>query len=172
MKKVLYTLLIVFLCTFGPFAIGFFLPGIETTSKITVIDQPYFQVLADITNHFEAKLWRTDLDTIYQTNDIDGYETWVEKYTSGDSVFLKINKVTEFDLICLEVDNFNHELSRNVTLKDINGKTAVKISKETYIGGPFRRFFALFTGSDQFVKTYINDLTTKYKNAPPADMGF
>ncbi|NOZ46828.1 MAG: hypothetical protein GXO79_08590 [Chlorobi bacterium] len=146
--------------------IGLSLPKDRTASKAIIIDKMYFYIVADISGYFEEPSWRSDLDTTIQQDDMDGLEVWLEKYKNGDSLLLKTIKLTEFDLVRETIEPGKPERLRVVQLKDLNGKTAIKMSEEVYVNNPFVRFWYLFDDhTNDFVNGYLNDLKAKYENA-------
>ncbi len=153
-----------------PAIIGLFLRKDQIASKTVVINQPYYQVMADITNYFECNTWRLNVDTMYMTGQVDGYETWIEKYNNGDSVLVKVLKLGENDLITSVFDQDGHERMRNFIFKDIDGeRTAFKMVEEVIITNPYLRFVALFYPFyNKNVNLYTKYLIEKYKNQPPA----
>lgn len=150
--------------------IGFSLPGEKMVSRTMVFDKMYFFVMADISSHYNEASWRSDLDTVIQQEDIDGLQVWMEKYTDGDSALIKTLKTTEFDLVREVVAPDGKDRLRIIQIKDIDGKTAIKMSEEVYIRNPLIRVWYLFDDqSDKFVSTYLSDLKTKYENEPEDD---
>lgn len=145
-----------------PVLIGLCLPKERQVMKGKVVDQMYFMVLANITNHWEEPSWRHNLDTMIQREAIDGQDCWVEYYTNGDSIKMLTQTQSEFDYVRRIIMPDGRELLRNITLADIDGKTGVRMIEEVSEGDPLKRFAALF--SDPVAKRleqYLTDLQEK-----------
>lgn len=147
-----------------PLLIGFFLPKEKIIVKKAFIDKMYFFILSDITNHWEEANWRSNLDTMIQQPQVDGMDAWKEYYTNGDSVLLLTQVTSGTDYVRIIVDNDGTERARSITLVDVNGKTAVRMSEEELVKNPLKRFLNLF--DDKIAKRmdkYLFDLTEKNK---------
>ena len=83
--KILIALAIIALL---PVIIGLCMPRERQLTRGMIIDQMYFMVLGNITNHWEEPSWRHNLDTMIQRESVDGQDCWVEYYTNGDSIVL------------------------------------------------------------------------------------
>lgn len=145
-----------------PVIIGMCLPRERQVMKGQMIDQMYFMVLGNITNHWEEPSWRSNLDTMIQREAIDGQDCWVEYYTNGDSIVLLTQTMGEFDYVRRMIKPDGRELLRNITLADVEGKTAVRMIEEVSENDPLKRFGALF--SDPVAKRmeqYLFDLKEK-----------
>ena len=162
-KKILAVVLcIVAIIALLPVIIGLCLPRERQVMKGRMIDQMYFMVLGNISNHWEEPAWRTNLDTMIQRDAIDGQDCWVEYYTNGDSIVLLTQTMGEFDYVRRMVQPDGQELLRNITLADVEGKTAVRMIEEVSESDPLKRFGALF--SDPVAKRmeqYLTDLQAK-----------
>lgn len=145
-----------------PVIIGMCLPRERQVMKGQMIDQMYFMVLGNISNHWEEPTWRHNLDTMIQRDPIDGQDCWVEYYTNGDSIVLLTQTMGEFDYVRRMLMPDGRELLRNITLADVEGKTAVRMIEEVSESDPLKRFGALF--SDPVAKRmeqYLFDLKEK-----------
>ena len=145
-----------------PVIIGLCLPRERQVMKGKMIDQMYFMVLGNISNHWEEPSWRSNLDTMIQREAIDGQDCWVEYYTNGDSIVLLTQTMGEFDYVRRMIQPDGRELLRNITLADVEGKTAVRMIEEVSESDPLKRFAALF--SDPVAKRmeqYLSDLKEK-----------
>lgn len=164
MNKKTTLLLVLFLVIISPFLVGLFLPKEKVIIKKAFIDKMYFFILSDITNHWEEANWRSNLDTMIQQPQVDGMDAWKEYYTNGDSVLLLTQVTSGTDYVRIIVDNDRTERARSITLVDVNGKTAVRMSEEVFTKNPLKRFFNLF--DDKVAKRmdkYLLDLVEKNK---------
>ncbi len=165
MKPITKILIIIAILVSLPFIIGAFLPKERLVVRMTMIDVMYFQILSDISNHWEEPSWRPNIDTLIQKESVDGQDCWMEYYTNGDSVKLITQRLGENDYVRLIVKPDGTELNRSITLADVNGKTAIRFSEETYEPNPLKRFIRLFNDHDaKRIEAYLNDL--KEKNEP------
>lgn len=145
-----------------PVIIGICLPKERQVMKGAVVDQMYFMVLGNITNHWEEPSWRHNLDTMIQREAIDGQDCWVEYYTNGDSIKMLTQTQSEFDYVRRIIMPDGRELLRNITLADIDGKTAVRMIEEVSEGDPLKRFAALFNDPvANRLEQYLADLKEK-----------
>jgi hypothetical protein len=168
MKTISKILIVVAILVLIPFIIGFFLPKERLVVRMAMIDQPYYIILGDITNHWEEPAWHHDVDTLVQKESIDGQDCWMEDYTNGDSVMLITQKLGDKDYIRLIINPDGHEFNRNITLAEVNEKTAMRISEEVYEPNPVNRFINLFHDTKAIrIEHYLSDL--KEKNKPAAD---
>lgn len=135
--KILIALAIIALL---PVIIGLCMPRERQLTRGMIIDQMYFMVLGNITNHWEEPSWRHNLDTMIQRESVDGQDCWVEYYTNGDSIVLLTQTMGEFDYVRRAIRSDGRELLRNITLADANGQTAVRIYVEDYEPDPLKRF--------------------------------
>ena len=78
MKLIAKILIPIAILALLPVIIGAFMPRDRQVMRGIVIDQMYFMVLANITNHWEEPAWRSNLDTMIQRESIDGQDCWVE----------------------------------------------------------------------------------------------
>jgi hypothetical protein len=153
-----------------PLFIGLFQPKDRVIVETEVIDKMYFFILSDITNHWEEPKWRQNIDTIIQQEAIDGQDAWMEHYTNGDSILLITQKTTENDYIRLILDNDGNYYNRIITIKDFDGKTAIRITEEARERNPFKRFMLLFNDpARDRIKLYLSDLKEKNKPDPNAE---
>lgn len=153
-----------------PLIIGFFQPKERIISEKGVIDKMYFFILSDITNHWEEPQWRNNIDTIIQQEVIDGQDAWMEYYINGDSVLLITQKTTETDYIRLILDPEGEYYNRVITIKDFDGKTAIRITEESSEGNPFKRFMILLKDPlKEKLELYLSDLKEKNKPDPNAE---
>lgn len=140
------------------------------------IDQMYFMVLGTITNHWEEPMWRHNLDTMIQVDNVDGQDCWIEYYTNGDSIKLFTQTMGEFDYVRLMITPSGRELLRSITIADVDGKTAIRMTVEAYETDPIKRFFLLFTDPEaDRVEQYLSDLKAqvlKQKEEMGSDDGF
>lgn len=163
-KKTTLFFSLLLLVIFTPFLIGFFLPKEKVIVKKAFIDKMYFFILSDITNHWEEAGWRTNLDTMIQQPQVDGMDAWKEYYTNGDSVFLLTQVSSGTDYVRIILDNDGTERARSITLVDVNGKTAVRMSEEVLTRNPLQRFFNLFDDKvSKRMDKYLLDLVEKNK---------
>jgi hypothetical protein len=169
--KIIIGLIVILLI---PVIIGFFQPKDRIVTEKGVIDKMYFFVLADVTNHWEEPKWRHNIDTVVQQEVVDGQDAWMEHYTNGDTVLLVTQKTTENDYIRLIITTDGHYLNRVVTIKDFDGKTAIRISEDAYESNPVKRFFLLFNDPlQERLHQYLSDLKKKYeKEKEQGDNGF
>ena len=143
------------------------MPKERQVMKGIVIDQMYFMVLGNISNHWEEPSWRSNLDTMIQREAIDGQDCWVEYYTNGDSIVLLTQTMGEFDYVRRIIKPDGRELLRNITLADIEGKTAVRMIEEDYESDPLKRFMGIFndpiaTRMEQYLSD-LKEITLKQK---------
>ena len=142
-----------------PVIIGFFMPRDRQVMKGIVVDQMYFMVLGNITNHWEEPSWRSNLDTMIQREAIDGQDCWVEYYTNGDSIKMLTQTSGEFDYVRRMIRPDGRELLRNITLADVEGKTAVRMIEEDSEGDPLKRFMRIFHDPvAERMEQYLSDL--------------
>lgn len=162
MKLVTKILVAVALLALVPVVIGSFMPRERQVMKGMVVDQMYFMVLGNITNHWEEPMWRHNLDTMIQKADVDGRECWMEYYTNGDSLQLVTQNLGEFDYIRFILRPDGKELLRGITLADIEGRTAIRMYEEVSESDPLKRFATLFYDpvSDR-IEQYLMDLKEK-----------
>jgi hypothetical protein len=154
----------------SPIVIGMFQPKEKVLMDKVMIDKMYFFILGDITNHWEEPSWRTDIDTLIQQEDIDGQAAWKEFYTNGDSVTLITLQAGQKDYIRMIVDPDGRYRNRAITLVDIQGKTAIRISEEVYEANPLKRFMYMFNDPrQQHLTNYVIDLAEKNKPDPNAE---
>jgi len=150
-----------------PLGIGLFQPKERIVVEKGIIDKMYFFILSDVTNHWEEPKWRQNIDTIIQQEAIDGQDAWVEHYTNGDTILLITQKTTENDYIRLFLGKDGNYHNRVITIKDYNGKTAIRITEEAIENNPFKRFMLLFKDPvKERLKLYISDLKEKNKPDP------
>jgi hypothetical protein len=169
MKTISKILIAVAIIIAIPFIVGFCLPKERIVVRMTMIDQSYYMILADISNHWEEPAWRPNIDTLIQKESIDGQDCWMEYYTNGDSVKLITQRLGENDYVRLIVKPDGRELNRSITLADVNGKTAIRISEEVYEPNPVKRFLNLFNDTEAArIEQYLLDLKTKNKPATDA----
>ncbi len=159
MKLVTKILVAIAIAIIIPVIIGLCLPREKQVMRGIVIDQMYFYVLGNISNHWEEPAWRHNLDTMIQLENPDGQDSWMEYYTNGDSVKLVTETLGEFDYIRWIISPDGHELLRSIVLADIEGKTAVRMVEEAYEPDPLRRFIALFSDpTANRLEQYLYDL--------------
>ena len=145
-----------------PVLIGMFMPRDRQVMRGIVIDQMYFMVLGNVTNHWEEPSWRSNLDTMIQRESIDGQDCWVEYYTNGDSIVLLTQTMGEFDYVRRAIKPDGRELLRNITLADIEGRTAVRMIEEDSEGDPLKRFMRIFHDPVAArMEQYLSDLKEK-----------
>ncbi len=145
-----------------PLIIGFTLPKSRLITEKTLIDNMYFMVLADVTNHWEEPLWNTAVDTLIQTDAVDGLDAWKEFYAAGDSALFLVQRTSDKDYIRLYIDKDGTERNYVITLVEAEEKTAVRISKEVSVKNPYQRFFYLFSDKErEKVKQYLKDLKAR-----------
>ncbi|MBO4603203.1 MAG: hypothetical protein J5651_08580 [Salinivirgaceae bacterium] len=162
MKLITKILVAVAIVLLLPVLIGFFLPRERQIERRDVIDQMYFYVLGNITNHWEEASWRHNLDTMIQVENPDGRDTWVEYYTNGDSVKLVTETVGESDYIRWIVRPDGRELLRSIVLHDYEGRTAIRMVEESYEPDPIKRFMALISDpTAKRIEEYLSDLKAK-----------
>lgn len=165
--KAILTLIVIILI---PLVIGLFQPKERLIIEKGVIDKMYFYILADITNHWEEPQWRQNIDTIVQQEVVDGQDAWMEHYNNGDSVLLITQKTTESDYIRLILNKNGHDLNRVITIKDFDGKTAIRITEEAYEPNPIKRFMLLINDPIRDrLQLYLSDLKEKNKPDPNAE---
>jgi hypothetical protein len=165
MKAIIKFIVPIIILLATPVVIGFFQPVERMVTATSMIDKLYFFIMADVTNHWEEPAWRHDLDTVIQQRVVDGQDAWMEYYTNGDSIMLITQKITETDYIRIIFKENTPQLMRVITLADYKGKTAIRISEETYEKNPITRFINLFNDPvEKRIKNYLNDL--KEKNKP------
>lgn len=162
MKLVTKILVAVAILAIIPVAVGLFLPKERQVMRGMVIDQMYFMVLGNISNHWDEPSWRHNLDTMIQKESIDGQDCWMEYYTNGDSIMLLTQTLGEFDYVRRMIQANGNELTRSITLADYNGATVVRIVEEVYEPDPLKRFTALFSDPvKKRVEQYLSDLKEK-----------
>ena len=145
-----------------PVIIGLCLPRERQVMKGQMIDQMYFMVLGNISNHWEEPSWRSNLDTMIQRDAIDGQDCWVEYYTNGDSIVLLTQTMGEFDYVRRMIQPDGRELLRNITLADVEGKTAVRMIEEVSESDPLKRFARIFHDPvASRMEQYLSDLKEK-----------
>jgi hypothetical protein len=168
MKTISKILIVFAIIILIPFIVGFFLPKERLVVRMTMIDQPYYVILGDITNHWEEPAWHHDIDTLIQKESVDGLDCWMEYYNNGDSVMLLNQKLSDKDYIRIIVSPDGREFNRNITLADVNEKTAIRISEEIYEGNPLNRFLNLFYDTRAIhIEKYLSEL--REKNKPATD---
>ena len=159
MKLIAKILIPIAILALLPVIIGAFMPRDRQVMRGIVIDQMYFMVLANITNHWEEPTWRNNLDTMIQRESIDGQDCWVEYYTNGDSIKLVTQTSGEFDYVRRAILPDGRELLRNITLADIEGRTAVRMIEEDSEGNPLKRFTRIFHDPvAERMEQYLSDL--------------
>lgn len=162
MKLITKILAIIAIVLLLPVLIGFFLPREKQIKRGAMIDQMYFYVLGNISNHWEEPSWRHNLDTMIQRESVNGQDCWVEYYTNGDSVTLVTETLGEFDYIRWIQRPDGHDLLRSIVLADVEGKTAVRMVEESYEPDPIKRFIALFSDpTEKRLEQYLSDLKEK-----------
>ena len=130
--------------------------------KGMLIDQMYFMVLGNVSNHWEEPSWRHNLDTMIQRESVDGQDCWVEYYTNGDSIVLLTQNLGEFDYVRRVIRPDGRELLRNITLADVNGQTAVRLIVEDYEPDPLKRFARfIYDPVASRMEQYLSDLKEK-----------
>lgn len=145
-----------------PVIIGSFMPREREVVDKKVIDQMYFMVLGNVTNHWEEPSWRHDLDTMIQREAIDGQDCWVEYYTNGDSVVLLTQTVSEYDYVRRIIRPDGRELVRGITVIDYEGRTVVRMIEEDYEPDPLKRFARIFSDPvANRMDQYLSDLKEK-----------
>ena len=145
-----------------PVIIGSFMPREREVVDKKVIDQMYFMVLGNVTNHWEEPSWRHDLDTMIQCEAIDGQDCWVEYYTNGDSVVLLTQTVSEYDYVRRIIRPDGRELVRGITVIDYEGRTVVRMIEEDYEPDPLKRFARIFSDPvANRMDQYLSDLKEK-----------
>ncbi len=170
MKTVTKISIILIVIILTPVVIGFFQPKERLIIEKGVVDKMYFFILSDITNHWEEPKWRQNIDTIVQQEVVDGQDAWMEHYTNGDSVLLITQKTTENDYIRLILSKNGHDLNRVVTIKDFDGRTAIRITEEAFEYNPIKRFMLLFNDPiRERLQLYLYDLKEKNKPDPNAE---
>lgn len=176
MKALVKIVIILIIIALIPMGIGFFQSKERLIIGKGVVDKMYFYILSDITNHWEEPQWRHNIDTMIQQHVVDGQDAWMEYYTNGDSILLITQKTTETDYIRLIIDPEGRDFNRVITIVDFDGKTAVRISQESYEENPFKRFMILFNDPiEEKLQLYIADLIEKNKpdpNAKEDDLGW
>ncbi len=162
MKLVTKILVAVAILAIIPVAVGLFLPKERQVMRGMVIDQMYFMVLGNISNHWDEPSWRHNLDTMIQQDNVDGQECWMEYYSNGDSLKLVTQNLGEFDYVRLIVRPDGKALLRGITLADVEGRTAIRMYEEDYEADPLRRFMALIKDpvADR-IERYLSDLKEK-----------
>ena len=162
MKLIAKILIPIAILALLPVLIGAFMPRDRQVMRGIVIDQMYFMVLGNITNHWEEPSWRPNLDTMIQRDQIDGQDCWVEYYTNGDSIVLLTQTLGEYDYVRRMIMPDGRELLRNITLADVEGKTAVRMIEEVSESDPLKRFGALFSDPvANRMEQYLSDLKEK-----------
>ena len=162
MKLLAKILMAVAIIALLPVIIGFFMPRERQLMRGVLIDQMYFMVLGNVTNHWEEPSWRHNLDTMIQRENIDGQDCWVEYYTNGDSIVLLTQTMGEFDYVRRAIRPDGRELLRNITLADVEGKTAVRMIEEDYESDPLKRFARIFHDPvASRMEQYLSDLKEK-----------
>jgi hypothetical protein len=162
MKLIAKILIAVAVIALLPVIIGMFMPREREVVRVKGIDQMYFMVLANVTNHWEEASWRHNLDTMIQRESVDGQDCWVEYYKNGDSIVMLTQNMGEFDYVRRMIRPDGRELLRSITLADVEGKTAVRMIEEDYESDPLKRFVRIF--SDPVAKRvdeYLSDLQEK-----------
>ncbi len=164
-KFIVLILLLIIIST--PVIIGLYQPKERMVTAMTMIDKLYFYIMADITNHWEEPSWRHDVDTIIQQQVVDGQDAWMEYYTNGDSILLITQKITETDYIRIVFKENTPQMMRVITLADYKGKTAIRISEESYESNPIKRFIYLLNDPvEKRIKNYLADIKEKNKPEP------
>lgn len=159
MRLVTKILVAVAILALVPVIIGISLPAERQVERKIKIDQMYFFVLGNITNHYEESSWRHNLDTMIQQENVDGQDCWMEYYTNGDSVKLLTQTVGEFDYVRRIVRPDGHELTRSITLADVDGATFVRMVEEVYEPDPLKRFVNKISDPvKKRVEQYLSDL--------------
>lgn len=162
MKLVTKILVAVALLALVPVVIGLCLPAERQVMRGIKIDQMYFFVLGNISNHWEEPSWRHNLDSMIQKESIDGQDCWMEYYTNGDSIMLLTQTLGEFDYVRRMVQPNGNELTRSITLADYNGATVVRMVEEVNEPDPLKRFVALFSDPvKKRIEQYLSDLKEK-----------
>ncbi|MCQ2374744.1 MAG: hypothetical protein MJ069_02440 [Salinivirgaceae bacterium] len=150
-----------------PFIVGFCLPKDRVVDARIMIDQMYFEVLSNVSNHWEEPIWRTEVDSMVELEQIDARDVWMEYYTNGDSVKLQTQSLGEFDYIRMIICPDGTELNRNITLVNLedaegNMRTVVRYVEEVHVTDPLKRFVNLF--NDKYEKRahrYLFDLKNR-----------
>lgn len=159
MKLITKILIALAVLAMVPVIIGLCMPRDRQVVEKKLINQMYFMVLGNISNHWEESSWRHNLDTMIQQESIDGQDCWVEYYTNGDSVKLITQNQGEFNYIRLIVNPDGREFLRGIVLMDYEGRTAVRMYEEVSESDPLKRFCTLFYDPvDERLKQYLSDL--------------
>ena len=162
MKLLAKILIAVAIIALLPVIIGLGMPSERQLMKGMLIDQMYFMVLGNVSNHWEEPSWRHNLDTMIQRESVDGQDCWVEYYTNGDSIVLLTQNLGEFDYVRRVIRPDGRELLRNITLADVNGQTAVRLIVEDYEPDPLKRFARfIYDPVASRMEQYLSDLKEK-----------
>lgn len=165
MRAIKISLLVIVVIFISILTIGFILPKERLITEKVLIDKMYFFIVADITNHWEEPAWNNNVDTLIQIEQVDGLDAWKEYYVNGDSAMFLIQKIAETDYIRLYVDKSGRNRNCVITVVDIEGKTAVRMSEEIYEPNPLKRFYYLINDKKtERVKQYLTDLKQKSIN--------
>lgn len=156
-----------------PIIIGFSLPKNRVVEEKALIDKMYYFILSDVTNHWEESGWRSNIDTIMEKPAVDGLDAWMEYYTNGDSILLLTQITAENDYIRIIVDPDGHQRTRSITIIDVTGRTAIRISEEIYTPNPITRIKHMLNDEpQQLLTTYVFDLIEKNKSNGNDDGGW
>lgn len=162
MNKNKIIILVIAVILISPIILGYCLPKDRVVEEKALIDKMYYFILADVTNHWEESSWRTNIDTIMEKPPVDGLDAWMEYYHNGDSVLLLTQLTAENDYIRIIVDPDGFQRTRSITIIDVTGRTAIRVSEEIHTPNPFTRIKYLFNDEPyNRITTFLSDLNIK-----------